>query len=141
MLLYLLDTDHLSLIERDHPQITARFNQTERDLMAASVISFEEQMRGWLAEVRYAQTKANVEQMLVAYERLCRAQEAYCGLRLLPFTATDFALYEQLRKKHRHVGKMDLRIAATALTRDLTLVTRNTKDFIDIENLRLENWA
>ena len=36
---------------------------------------------------------------------------------------------------------MDLQIAATALELEATLVTRNTQDFIDIENLRLENWA
>jgi predicted nucleic acid-binding protein len=36
---------------------------------------------------------------------------------------------------------MDLRIAAIALAQSAILVTRNTQDFIDIENLNLENWA
>ncbi len=36
---------------------------------------------------------------------------------------------------------MDLRIAAIALANNATLVTRNTQDFIEIENLTLENWA
>lgn len=36
---------------------------------------------------------------------------------------------------------MDLRIACIALAHDATLVTRNTKDFAHVPNLKVENWA
>jgi tRNA(fMet)-specific endonuclease VapC len=50
-------------------------------------------------------------------------------------------MYETLRQTHRRAGKMDLRIAAIALSTNATLVTRNTQDFITISNLSLDNWA
>lgn len=39
------------------------------------------------------------------------------------------------------VDDMDLLIAATALTYNLTLVTNNIKHFQKIEGLKIENWS
>jgi tRNA(fMet)-specific endonuclease VapC len=36
---------------------------------------------------------------------------------------------------------LDLRIAATALVHDLTLVTRNTQDFARVPGLKTEDWS
>jgi tRNA(fMet)-specific endonuclease VapC len=36
---------------------------------------------------------------------------------------------------------MDLKIAAIALTRDATVLTRNLKDFSRVPGLRVEDWA
>lgn len=38
------------------------------------------------------------------------------------------------------IGNAGLLIAATALARDLTLVTRNTREFARVPGLRVENW-
>ncbi|KQN25978.1 twitching motility protein PilT [Sphingomonas sp. Leaf33] len=38
-------------------------------------------------------------------------------------------------------ASFDRLIAAHALSRNLTLVTNNTRDFTDIPGLRVENWA
>jgi tRNA(fMet)-specific endonuclease VapC len=46
-----------------------------------------------------------------------------------------------LKKQYRRLGTMDLRIAATALSLDSILVTRNRKDFAQITELNIENWA
>ncbi len=40
----------------------------------------------------------------------------------------------------RPVGPYDLLIAAQALTLDVTLITRNTREFGRIEGLRTEDW-
>ncbi|MCI0685131.1 MAG: type II toxin-antitoxin system VapC family toxin [Gemmataceae bacterium] len=37
-------------------------------------------------------------------------------------------------------GEMDLFLAATALVHDLTLVTHNTADFVNVPGLRLVDW-
>ncbi len=51
-------------------------------------------------------------------------------------------LLEQGRRLDRTYSQPDLLIAATALEHDLTLVTRNVRDFEDIEGLRLLNpWT
>jgi tRNA(fMet)-specific endonuclease VapC len=45
-----------------------------------------------------------------------------------------------LRRIGIAVGPIDLMIASVALAHDLTLVTHNTADFVNIPNLRLEDW-
>jgi predicted nucleic acid-binding protein len=47
---------------------------------------------------------------------------------ILEFTATEAQVWGRLRVPH-HENAIDKQIAATALTYDLTLVTRNTGDF------------
>lgn len=45
-----------------------------------------------------------------------------------------------LRRQGIEVNTVDLMIASPALVHDLTLVTHNSKDFVNIPNLRLEDW-
>jgi tRNA(fMet)-specific endonuclease VapC len=45
-----------------------------------------------------------------------------------------------LEKKGTIIGPYDLQIASQAISRYLTLVTNNMKEFERIENLKLENW-
>jgi tRNA(fMet)-specific endonuclease VapC len=64
---------------------------------------------------------------------------------LLPVTpaiAEQFAVIRGTlsRPLQQQIGDMDLLIAATALTYDLTLVTRNLKDFQHIPNLKLQRF-
>ncbi len=40
----------------------------------------------------------------------------------------------------RPVPEMDLLIAATALVHDLTLVTHNVRDFVNVPGLTVEDW-
>ena len=135
---YLLDTDHLSLLQRKDARVGARLLTLPRIDGATAVISYEEQMRGWLAKLNRAQTP---EQFCEAYALLCNMQRFYCSLHLIEFDRNCLTIFDRLRKVYRRTKTTDLRIAATALAHDATLVTRNTQDFIDIENLRLENWA
>nr|WP_229380034.1 hypothetical protein [Fibrella forsythiae] len=46
----------------------------------------------------------------------------------------------RLRKMGRRVDDLDIFIGATALAGGLTLVTRNTKDFVNMDGIILENW-
>jgi len=45
-----------------------------------------------------------------------------------------------LRRMGRPVGEFDLLIGATAIVRNLTLATRNTKYFANLGGIQLENW-
>jgi tRNA(fMet)-specific endonuclease VapC len=49
--------------------------------------------------------------------------------------------FTELRRQKIRIGTRDLRIAATALVHDLTLVTRNHKDFFRVPALRIEDWS
>lgn len=45
-----------------------------------------------------------------------------------------------LRKSGIEIGIVDTLLAATAVSRDLTMVTRNTRHFDLVEGLTVENW-
>ncbi len=55
-----LDTDHLSVLKYDeHPRcrvLRERMNVSEDPFFATTIISAEEQMRGWLAKIQGFQT-------------------------------------------------------------------------------------
>ena len=50
-------------------------------------------------------------------------------------------IWEELYNKRLTVGELDILIAAVCLVHGYTLVTNNTKDFENIEGLRLEDWT
>ncbi|MGM9506262.1 PIN domain-containing protein [Larkinella sp. GY13] len=45
-----------------------------------------------------------------------------------------------LKRIGRPVGEFDLLIGSAAIVHDLTLVTRNTRDFENLDRIKLENW-
>lgn len=50
-------------------------------------------------------------------------------------------LRARLQARGQVIGIMDMLIAAHALSLDLTLVTRNTREFERIDGLRVEDWS
>ncbi len=50
-------------------------------------------------------------------------------------------IWADLEKKGCVIGSMDMLIAAHCVSRNLTLVTNNTKEFKRVEKLKLDNWA
>lgn len=65
-------------------------------------------------------------------------------LPVLPFDDVDARVAAEIRAVLKRagtpIGPLDTLIAGQALARDLTLVTRNTREFQRIEGLMLENW-
>src|ERR1043166_821671 len=64
---YILDTDHLTLLQEAHPSVVQRVAACAPDELAVSVISVEEQLSGWYTVLR--RTK-KPEQLARVYERL-----------------------------------------------------------------------
>jgi predicted nucleic acid-binding protein len=50
-------------------------------------------------------------------------------------------IYSELYAKRLTIGEMDILIAAFCLEKGYTFVTNNTKHFINIGNLPLEDWT
>lgn len=140
-MMYLLDTDHISLIARagaEGRRILERLSGAEQDLIAVSIISYEEQVRGWLSEIAAART---VDRQKPKYIELTRMLTYYCATPILPFDDTAVSEYQRLWLMRLRVGTMDLKIAAIALANDATLLTRNSSDFERVPDLRIEDWS
>jgi len=136
MSLYILDTDHVTLHQHDHPQVVARIRTCAPNELAITVVTVEEQMRGRLARIG----RSGVD-LTVAYDQLRATADYFCDLIILPFDAEARRRFQQLRAQKIRIGTLDLRIAAIVLSQDAVLITRNRGDFERVPELRLEDWT
>jgi tRNA(fMet)-specific endonuclease VapC len=108
------------------------------DDVAVSIVSFEEQMRGWLAFIARAHSST---QQTSAYEKLHALLDDF-GLRpVLDFDQSCAAKCDSLIKAKVRIGTMDLKIAATAISHNALLLSRNLVDFRKVPRLRVEDWT
>lgn len=131
--MYILDTNIISAgrrLERNAKLATWLHAQREDDLFL-SVISVGEIAR----EIRQ-QEKRNPDFAANLREWLNRTETLFQD-RILPFTSRDAQVWGALSADIGHAGA-DLMIAASALSHQATVVTRNTSDFeptgVDILN-------
>ena len=135
---FLLDTDHISLQERGHEGVLARIATLAPEVLAISVITVEEMLRGRLAILaRRSEAQVRVR----AYGKLMETVRFANQIRVLPFDMECEKRVADLRSQGLRVGTQDLRIAATALVHGLTVVTRNRRDFGRVPGLALEDWS
>ena len=105
--------------------------------VAITIVSAEEQLRGWLARIAKAKT---IEEQVHAYEALGERMTFLASFTLLPWDREAAGRFDRFRKQGVRIGTMDLRIACTVMEHDAVLLTRNTVDFEKIPGLKFENW-
>ena len=137
-MLYLLDTDTVTLLRAGHMEVVARVRATAPDEIAVTVITVEEQLTGWYTYLRRSRRPDQVER---AYKELAETVRLYAYLTIQDFDTASIARYQSLRGQTQNVGKADLKIAAIALEVGGTVVTRNVRDFGREPNLAVEDWA
>ena len=129
---YLLDTNIcIYLIKKRSPEIIERFRKhSPRDVAISTITLFE---------LQYGIEKSQYRQ---------RSEDALEKF-LLPLNVIDLdhsaaieaaSIRAQLEKKGLTIGPYDLLIAGLARSRDMTLVTNNTKEFKRVSALQLEDW-
>jgi tRNA(fMet)-specific endonuclease VapC len=139
MTLYVLDTDIVGFACQRHPTVLQRLQRLpDDDLVVTTIITFGEDLGGWLPACRRAPEGATRAQ---AYARLQRGLAFYRQWVCLPFDEAAATIFDQLRTQKLRVGTNDLAIAAISLAVSGTLVTRNTVDFQRIPGLALEDWT
>ncbi len=139
--MWLLDTDHLTILERGGSAaltLQMRLGQGPVSTVDTTIVNYEEQMRGWLSQAAQAGTP---EKIINAYARLRTHIDTFRDFLILPFDRTASDRFESLRQDRLGIGTKDMRIAAICLARDATLLTRNLRDFNKVPGLRAEDWS
>lgn len=106
--------------------------------MHTTIISFEEQTRGWFT---YLARARSLLQQVEAYRRLSRHLDSFRRIPVLEFDERAAAEFQRLLRMKLRVGTLDLKIAAIVLARDALLISRNLADFRRIPGLRVEDWS
>ena len=129
----MLDTNICIYIIKNKPKsVMNRFQEYDIGDISLSSIT--------VSELYYGAYKSEyIEKNLLALEHF-----------LQPFNIVDYDLkasieYGQIRasleKKGNIIGGLDMQIAAHAKSLNMTLVTNNTKEFIRVNDLIIDNWV
>jgi tRNA(fMet)-specific endonuclease VapC len=141
-MIYLLDTDLFTLAHQAKYGLRARIDaeRAASNVVAISIITRIEVLRGRFDAILKA---ADAPSLLRLQTRLAESEAFLQAFEMIPFNAQAADQFNRLLtdKKFKKIGRGDLLIACIALAHDATLVTRNRKDFQNIPNLRIENWA
>ncbi|UKO97035.1 type II toxin-antitoxin system VapC family toxin [Nostoc sp. UHCC 0870] len=142
--LYILDTDHVSLLQNGNRIITKRISKKNPENLAVTVITLEEKMKGWLNEINKSNNEAFRvnSKLLWAYKGLADEINFFNNIQLLAFDNRAYEMYQSLViQKLKRIGTQDLRIAAIAKSVNGIVVTRNWRDFENVPGLILEDWT
>ncbi len=138
MSLWILDTDHVSLFQHNHPAIHQRINAIGSQAIAVTIVTFEEQIYGRLNRIRRANSE---DQLLLGYRNLKATLDYFKSIDVINFDQQAYGYFSELVRQRIRVGTQDLRIAAIALSQGGIIVTRNRKDFEKVPGLQIEDWT
>lgn len=140
--MYILDSDHLSILQRQQGQefenLARRCSALQPVDFFVTIVSFHEQFNGW---TKYVARGKDSGALVRGYTELETVVDSFARAQVLPFSAAAADVYDELRKQRVRVGAMDLRIASIAIANQMTLMTRNTVDFERVPNLNFADWT
>jgi tRNA(fMet)-specific endonuclease VapC len=131
---YLFDTDILSNTLKKRPSATliSRMAEVPRVEQFTSAITVGEMLYGAYRSSRSAELLARL------------ATDFWPSIQVLAFDFEAAQAYARVRSDLERIGQplaeADLRIAAIAISRNLTLVSGNDRHFSRVSDLKLENW-
>ena len=136
-----LDTDHITELQYPNSvrgsRLLKRSAVVEDGDPATTIVSFEEQMRGWLASINKQAAGMN---QIEAYASLAEVVQFYAGWTILRFDRSAAEQFHRLRSEKIRIKTMDLKIAAIALAHSATLLSANLRDFRQVPGLVVEDW-
>ena len=131
--MYLLDTNIVSHWMRGHPEVLRRVRSHAPSELSLSSIT--------LAEILYGIEKSPSRKG----ERRDRIASILSQLQLHPFDETAARRYARVRARLEESGQpiseRDTQIASVALSRRLTVVTNNVREFGRVAGLTVEDWT
>ena len=137
----LLDTDHISILQivasQRRTQLVARMALAVDETFGITIVSVEEQMRGWLATIA---KERQIDRQVKPYYELGRLFEFFQSFVVQPFDRTAASRFSEFRSAKVRLATMDLKIASIAIANDSLLLTANKRDFEKVPGLRFESW-
>ncbi|MBN1647019.1 MAG: type II toxin-antitoxin system VapC family toxin [Spirochaetales bacterium] len=129
---YLIDTDILIYSLNNNKNVNDNMKTKSSAPKSISVITYGELVYG-------AEKSTSIQKNLA---KVHRVGELFPVINITPAIMDTFgAIKADLVKKGKIIDDMDLLIASTAITHNLTLVTNNEKHFNKVEGLKTENWT
>lgn len=130
---YMLDTNICIFVIRHKPEtVIQRFMEHDPSEICISSITYAELVHG--VEKSQAKEKNRIALTLLLSK-----------IQIIPFDSLAAQVYgvvkADLQRQGTPIGPLDTLIASHAKSLDLTLVTNNTREFIRVEGLKLEDWA
>jgi toxin FitB len=125
--LYLLDTNIISELRKTKPHgaVTAWFQSVRKDLVSIPAVVIGEIQAG--IEITRTQDPAKSVEIELWLERVLAFYE------VIPMDASIFCEWARLMAGNQDHLFRDAMIAATARDREMTVVTRNVKDFTSLK--------
>ncbi len=142
MIRFILDTDHLSILQKQQQpefnRLRVRLEKVPDNFISTTIVNFQEQILGWMSYHNRARTAAAV---VKADRELMMVESYFRDFDLLPFDAAAQTWFDDLRRQKVRIPTMDLRIASVTLANRATLLTRNVRDFRQVPGLAYEDWS
>ena len=131
-MIYMFDTDTASFFMKDNPKnVRIKAAKHYRDDFCISAITYAELMFG---------LKRNYSKQLDFW-----LHEILDKIQVIAFDEASSVIYGEIRtaleKSGTSLDSMDMLIAATALKAGAVLVSHNTKQFLKIKGLKVEDWS
>jgi tRNA(fMet)-specific endonuclease VapC len=127
-----LDTDILIYFLKGHEKVVEHINYISLDKISMTIVNHTELLFG---AFNSAHQKKNFDKIQAFLKQL----------NVLPFCEDASHIFAHqkalLKKQGKIIADLDLMIASIALKHERILVTNNTKHFVRIKGLKMENWS
>ena len=131
---YMLDTNICIFILRN--QITSALQKKLLSIPLSSIC---------LSVITVAELELGVKKSSNPTIAEVKLQHFFAPLEIIPFDINDTLVYAEVRAKLESQGltidPLDTFIASHALSKQLTLVTNNTKEFSRVKGLAIQDWT
>jgi tRNA(fMet)-specific endonuclease VapC len=127
---YILDANIITAFLKGDVRVSKKLRNLEFQEIFISAISYYEIKRGLLA--------IRATRQLIEFDRFL-TKVTVLSLDMLEIFDRASEIYAELRMQGRPIQDADILIAATAITRGLTVVS-NDSDLLRVRGLTIENW-
>lgn len=128
---YMLDTNTCIFIIKKNENVLSRLKKIDFKEICISSITLSELEYGVAKSINYEKNKKALEDFIYNFSILSFDSDA---------TYEYGKIRADLEKTGSPIGSMDMLIAAHAKSQKLILVTNNTKEFIRVDGLKIEDW-